>query len=133
MLFARATANGFSGSGRADFWKEQVEDFCEALIDVLWSEHDPAPANLSGSTYKGKELAVEELGLTVYHIDKERQQIGIQVRFNSPSQEARAESRHKVNVDIVTDYKHLRKLIEDLSNLLGGAIKQLIVNDEPLL
>lgn len=132
-LLAQATSGGFSGEGGAWFSISELQDFAEA-VGMFPIPEGNSPHIVGGFWKKdgGGELEQEHLALKVYPVDR-KGHLGVQVRIATELwNDARPESRHKVELEIVTSYEPLAIFSGDLKALVEGRLKEAILDSDLL-
>jgi hypothetical protein len=130
-LLAHARFEGFSGEGGAWFSISELQDFAEAIGIFPFPEGNP-PSIAGGFSKKdgSEDLEQEHLALKVYPTDR-KGHFGVQVRLATELwNDARPESQHKVELEIVTSYEPLAKFSRDLKYLVDGRIKEAILESD---
>jgi hypothetical protein len=131
-LLAQANSDGFSGEGGAWFLTRELQDFAEAV--GMFPIPEGNPPYIAGGLKKdgSRELEQEHLALKVYPIDRIGH-LGVQVRIATELwNDARPESQHKVELEIVTSYEPPAKFSRDLKSLVEGRIKEAILDSDLL-
>ena len=132
-LLAQATSGGFAGEGGAWFSTSELQDFAEA-VGMFPIPEGNSPYIVGGFLKKdgNGDLEQEHLALKIYPIDR-RGHLGVQVRIATELwSDARPESQHKVELEIVTSYEPLAKFSRDLKSLVEGRIKEAVLDSDLL-
>ena len=132
-LLAQAASEGFSGEGGAWFSISELQDFAEA-IRMFPIPEGSRPCIAGGFLKKDGSGALEQehLALKAYPIDR-KGHLGIQVRIATELwNDARPESQHKVELEIITSYEPLLRFSRDLKALAEGRIKEAILENDLL-
>ena len=130
-LFAKVSANGFSGTGSAWFDCLQLAHFAEELAAAY-----PLPANkkmqLEGGYWSKSEPLIEQLhlGLSFYPIGSTGK-VGCQVSLATPCgpDQARPESQATVRVELITSYEQVRVFANALEMLAKGTANEAMLTE----
>ena len=117
--------------GGAWFSISELQDFAAAICMFPILEGN-SPSIAGGFLKKdGRgELEQEHLALKVYPIAR-KGHLGVQVKIATALwNDARPESQHKVELEIVTSYEPLVKFSRDLKSLVEGRIKEAILDSD---
>jgi hypothetical protein len=130
-LVARAEADSFSGESGAYFNVEALEEFAKAL-QIFPLPPEDHRRSISGGF--GNDLdAQEHLGISVYLVNPQRGHVGIQVRMATEVwPDTRPKSKKQAVVEVLTTYEPLAKFSKDLLSVLGGSLKEAVIEGESL-
>lgn len=132
-LLAQAASGGFSGEVGAWFSISELQSFAEAI--GMFPIPETNPPSIVGGFWKkdgSGDLEQQHLVLKVYPIDR-KGHLGVQIKIATELwDDARPESQHKVELEIVTSYEPLAKFARDLKALAEGRIKDAILEGDLL-
>ena len=131
-LSATAAANGFAGVGAAWFNVDELQNFASRLSDYPLS--DPGPTIAGGFYRDGARpaLSQELIGISAYAVGRTGQ-VGVQVRLATGVWEAtRPESRHSVQLELLTTYEHLGRFARQLAAVVVGEAPEAVLEGEKL-
>lgn len=132
-LAASASANGFAGESAGWFGVEELQEFAAKIgaFPLPEGERPEISSGFGRFDETGKVVLDEEhLALKVYALDS-LGHFGVQVRLASEIWDAgRPETRHTVQLEIITDYGGLAQFSEALRALVAGRAREAVLQGD---
>ena len=126
-LTGEVESGDFSGKGSAWLHVRELIEFAEKLF--THPKPDFSNAHIQGGFWheKEKQIKQEHLFVSVYAVAV-RGEVGVKVRLADQIHECdRADSRHAVEVELLTHYESLSRFGNDLRELANGKTKEAIL------